>query len=87
MTSVMEKDLIIKLSALCDNLYKKVNQLQTSIMDTKDYDDSLELAKYYRNTIFADMNEVRAIADESSPLLPKNIGPSDLRRNALLLKN
>ncbi|MFA0814899.1 MAG: glutamine synthetase III [Anaerofustis sp.] len=75
MTSVMEKDLIIKLSALCDNLYKKVNQLQTSIMDTKDYDDSLELAKYYRNTIFADMNEVRAIADEIEPLVAKEYWP------------
>lgn len=74
-TSYMEKDMITKLSALCDNLYKKVNQLQNAIMDTKDYEDSLELAKYYRNTVFADMNEVRAIADEIEPLVAKEYWP------------
>ncbi len=74
-TSYMEKDMVTKLSALCDNLYKKVNQLQNAIMDTKDYEDSLELAKYYRNTVFADMNEVRAIADEIEPLVAKEYWP------------
>lgn len=74
-TSYMEKDMITKLSALCDNLYKKVNQLQNAIMDTKNYEDSLELAKYYRNTVFADMNEVRAIADEIEPLVAKEYWP------------
>lgn len=71
----MEIDLIKKLSSLCDNLYKKINELQTSIMDTKNCTTIEELAKYYRNTIFADMNEVRALADEIEPMVGKDFWP------------
>ncbi len=71
----MEIDLIKKLSSLCDNLYKKTNELQTSIMDTKNCTTIEELAKYYRNTIFADMNEVRALADEIEPMVGKDFWP------------
>ncbi len=87
MTSVMEKDLIIKLSALCDNLYKKVNQLQTSNHGLQRITMTLwNLAKYYRNTIFADMNEVRAIADEIEPLVAKEYWPFPITEKCSIIK-
>jgi glutamine synthetase len=70
-----ETDLIGKLSALSDNLYKKVADLQTALMNAKDYEDTEEMALYYRNTIFVSMNELRAIADEIEPLVGKKYWP------------
>ena len=74
-SSFMEKDMIAKLSTLIDNLYKKVDELQTAVMDTKNYEDTQELAVYYRTTVFALMNEARAIADELEPIVAKEYWP------------
>ncbi len=71
----METELVTKLSALTDNLYKKVNDLQTAVMNTKNYENAHELAHYYRDTVFAEMNELRAIADEIEPMVGKDFWP------------
>lgn len=59
-----EKELIAKLSSLNSCLYKKTNQLESALLDSKNYTDPLECAKYYKGTIFTGMQEVRAVADE-----------------------
>ena len=60
----LEKELITALSSLNACLYQKSNALENILLDSKKYTEALECAKYYKNTVFAAMQEVRAVADE-----------------------
>lgn len=54
------------LSSLCSKLeefVKKTDELDISVKKSGDYTDNLELAKYYRNTVFEKMNELRELGD------------------------
>ncbi len=54
------------LSSLCSKLeefVKKTDELDISVKKSGDYTDNLELAKYYRNTVFKKMNELRELGD------------------------
>ena len=59
-----ETALIEKLSAESEAFAKKAEELEQAVANAKQYrSDSLALAKYYRNTVFVLMNELRAIGD------------------------
>ncbi|MBC8545781.1 glutamine synthetase III [Clostridiaceae bacterium NSJ-31] len=61
----MEETLITKLTSLSASLCKKVNQLDDELLKVKEHEGSAkELADYYKDVIFASMQEVRAVADE-----------------------
>ncbi|WP_343377441.1 glutamine synthetase III, partial [Ligaoa zhengdingensis] len=61
----MEETLITKLASLSASLCKKVNQLDDELLKVKEHEGSAkELADYYKDVIFASMQEVRAVADE-----------------------
>lgn len=61
----LEKSIADKLSALTASLYRAVDTLDADRIASKDHEDSAEaLARYYRDTVFADMQNLRAIADE-----------------------
>ena len=70
-----EKELVTKLSSLNGCLYKKINALDSALLDSKNYTDILECAKYYKSTIFAAMQEVRAVADELEANTASNYWP------------
>lgn len=59
-----ETCLIEKLSVDCENFAKKIQELRTAVENACKYrDDNLALAKYYRNTVFEIMNELRQTGD------------------------
>lgn len=60
----MEEALIIKLSALNASLYSKANVLDEALLGTKNYEEIGKCAAYYHDTVFAAMQELRAVADE-----------------------
>ncbi|MEZ4357523.1 MAG: glutamine synthetase III [Eubacteriales bacterium] len=60
----VETALIEKLSKLLSVLDKKTTVLENAVIQAKDYEDLKESAKYYRDTVFAAMQELRAVADE-----------------------
>ena len=62
-TSV-EEDLIISLSNKLVCFSKKTAELEEAVIKASDYsDDNLKYAKYYRETVFALMQELRAVGD------------------------
>lgn len=62
-TSV-EEDLITSLSNKLVCFSKKTAELEEAVIKASDYsDDSLKYAKYYRETVFALMQELRAVGD------------------------
>ncbi|ONI46328.1 glutamine synthetase [Candidatus Epulonipiscioides gigas] len=59
----IEKEIATELSELCENLYVEINKLSAVIEDAHDITDSLANAQFYRDSVLAAMNSVRAIAD------------------------
>ena len=66
-----EKALLVKLSAAYDAIYDAVEKLEKDTKHAEEMEDELALAKFYQETILADMNEVRGYADEAEGLIPK----------------
>ncbi len=60
----LEVDLVSKLSSLNSCLSKRLDTLDKLLIDSKDYEGTLNTAKYYKDHIIPAMQEVRAIADE-----------------------
>ena len=59
-----EEKLVGHMSVLLASATKKAEALEYALMGVKDITDTLALARYYRDTIFAAMNELRIIVDE-----------------------
>ena len=59
-----ETELATRLSALAASAAKKAESLEYAVMGVKDISDTLELARYYRDRVFAAMNELRIVVDE-----------------------
>ncbi|QEY35777.1 glutamine synthetase type III [Caproiciproducens galactitolivorans] len=71
----LEETLLKKLSTLSAELYKKTVVLKSSVEPEKEFKDVLEQAQYYRNTVFARMEDARAIADEIESLVGRKYWP------------
>ena len=62
--SSVEEDLITSLSNKLVCFSKKTAELEEAVIKASDYsDDNLKYAKYYRETVFALMQELRAVGD------------------------
>ena len=59
-----ETELAAKISTLTAEAVKKTQALEYAVMDVKNIEDTLELARYYKDTVFAAMNELRIVVDE-----------------------
>ncbi len=59
-----ETELAAKISTLTAEVLKKTQALEYAVMDVKNYEDTLELARFYKDTVFAAMNELRIVVDE-----------------------
>ena len=71
----VEESLVEKLSSRNACLYKKVEALEAAMLDAKEYDDIFECAKFYRDTVFAAMQELRAIADDLETIVGETYWP------------
>ena len=59
-----ETELAARISTLTSAAVKKTRELEYAVMGVKDIESSLEQAKYYRDVVFAAMNELRIVVDE-----------------------
>ena len=65
-----------KLSDLAACFYKKTEALDAALLDGKHCSsDPLACAQYYRDTVFAAMQELRAVADELETLVGDRYWP------------
>lgn len=68
----LEEKLLSNLSRLGNYLYAKLDTLETSVLNAKTHSDLLESAKYYRESIFINMQHLRGIVDELETLISKD---------------
>ncbi len=74
--AALEVSIANKLSGLTVSLSKAIDNLDAKRIASKDYeDDVLKLARYYRDEIFADMQSLRAVADELEMCIPEKNWP------------
>jgi glutamine synthetase len=66
-TSV-EEGLLKKIGGLSAVIYKKSQELESALLETKAHGDTLEAAKFYREKIFCAMTELRLAVDELESL-------------------
>ena len=71
----LEISLVKKLSSLNSCLDIKIEKLNTSILEAKNYSDPKENAEFYKDNIKVQMQEVRAIADELETIVSKEYWP------------
>ncbi len=75
-TSACEEKLITRLSELVSNVADKTEKLESFVADAKNYsDDAYKLARYYRDVVFATMQNIRASADEIEANMPETLWP------------
>jgi glutamine synthetase len=56
-------------------LLRKLEDLESSVLDMKNYKDSLALAKFCREKIFINMQSLRGVADELEATSGKEYWP------------
>ena len=71
----VEIDLVSKLSSLNSCLAKRVYDLDNNLIDSKNTESTLEMAKFYKKNILPAMQEVRAIADELELMVSSKYWP------------
>lgn len=83
-TSV-EEELIISLSNKLVSFSKKTAELEDAVIKASEYsNDNLSYATYYRETVFAIMQELRAVGDSmETETSAEYCTLSDIRRNAI----
>ena len=67
----LEENILNKISALGNSLYSKLDDLEKSVLDAKLHTEALDLAKYYREPVFMNMQQLRAVVDELETLVSK----------------
>ena len=63
LSTFAEEKLLQSLSDLLEKFVKKTDELESAVKAAAEYTDNLDRAKYYRNTVFALMNELRELGD------------------------
>ena len=71
----MEKSTLIKISSLCDNMYKITGKLDKALIEAKDISDALDCAKYYKDTVIPLMQELRCVSDRLETNVACDIWP------------
>ncbi len=70
-----EKDYAIKLSNLTESLMSKIDDLDKVLLNVKEYEEGLELAKYYRDYVIEAMNALRMASDELEVIVSSESWP------------
>ena len=70
-----EDDLVKRLSSLASQTYKKLTALEEAETGARDLDDVEELSRYYHDSVFVAMGELRAVADEIETLVGEKYWP------------
>ncbi|MCL2019613.1 MAG: glutamine synthetase III [Oscillospiraceae bacterium] len=71
----LEEYLMSRIAKLSGCLLKKLKTLENVLLESKDKEDVLELAGYYRDKVFHSMSELRLIVDELETIVGKDYWP------------
>lgn len=71
----VEENLVEKISNLLGCLYKKLDILEETFITVDNKADSLDIAKYYRETVFVNMQSLRGVVDELETFVSKKHWP------------
>lgn len=71
----LEKKLADKVTALNAGISEAIDELDTKLIGAGDAGDAEATARYYRETVFAAMQSLRAVADELETITPENLWP------------
>ncbi len=76
MSCYAEEGLLKSLSEELEAFVKKTDELEAAVKNAAEYSsDNLAYAKYFRNTVFALMKELRAVGDEMEEEMPSKYWP------------
>ena len=76
MSCYAEEGLLKSLSEELEAFVKKTDELEAAVKNAAEYSsDNLACAKYFRNTVFALMEELRAVGDEMETEMPSKYWP------------
>ncbi len=70
-----EQSYAVKLSNLTESLMSKIDELDEILLDAKNHEDEIELAKYYREYVFEAMQTLRMVADELETMVSASNWP------------
>ncbi len=70
-----EQAYAIRLSNLTESLMSKIEELDKLILETKNYSDAIDAAKFYREYVFEAMQTLRVVADELETIIPAHDWP------------
>ena len=70
-----EEALLKKISSLCTDLYRETEKLQKAVDGATGFANVQDEASYYRNTVFAQMETTRGIADELETCVGRKYWP------------
>ena len=68
----LEEELLKKISRLSECLKTRLDHLYEQTIEVRETKDSLELARAYREKVFAAMNELKLIVDELETLVSRD---------------
>ena len=71
----MERHMVARLSRLTGCLYRKIEALELAVLGAKNCQNVTDEACYYKDTVFAAMQELRAVADELEGIVGENDWP------------
>jgi glutamine synthetase len=71
----LEENLIGIISNLSASIYRNMEELDNSLLEAKGQETSLHVAKYYRETVFVNMQQLRSVVDELETLVGKKYWP------------
>jgi glutamine synthetase len=71
----LEEYFLSNIAKLSGSLLKKLTALETAILESKEERKILDQARFYRETIFAAMSELRLVVDELETLVAKKHWP------------
>lgn len=74
-SSELEKKMADKISGLAASISDSIDDLDSKLIGAGDAGDTVEVAKYYRNTVFTSMQSLRAVCDELETITPENLWP------------
>ena len=75
LTAVPEKAMAEKLSALSASIVERSALLSDRLLGAADAGALIDEAKYYKDSVFSVMNELRAVVDETELLMPTDAWP------------
>ena len=73
--STVEKSMAAKISSLTSSIVNEVKALDEKVISAQDCEEGEEMARFYRNEVFTQMQTLRASVDECEMCIPESVWP------------